>query len=325
MKPLMRLHLILAGMLIATVVLSGGQLGHAQTPHSTAQAMLYRYYNAINLRDFATAYNLWGNPVQTYESFSSGFADTALVQPYFGTYQVNSFALGTPPRIPAVLLAYQIHGAVVSYFGCFTVALDSFSQWRIMDGDFRLLSNTQVPDVATIRSLLEIDCFHIPTTVAATYRPQLFTSAGQGALLAYYNAINTRDYASAYAMWLHPLPGPKPNGAPAQDYRPNYAEYVVGYGDTVFVNLYMGDYVETGASAGHGYLNGLLPAVLVGQHTDGSFVAYYGCYVMGILTNPPGAFGIVSGTFLPLVEGAPLGQLILQYLNFDCTTLSLRY
>lgn len=325
MKPLIRLQLILVGILIATGVLGGGQPSHAQTPSSTAQAMLYRYYNAINLRDFATAYNLWVNSVQTYESFSSGFADTALVQPYFGTYQINSFGLSTTLRIPAVLLGYQIHGAVVSYYGCFTVAVDNFSQWRIMDGNFHLLSNTQVPDAATIRSLLEIDCFHIPPTVAATYRPQLFTSAGQGALLAYYNAINNRDYATAYAMWLHPLPGPKPNGAPAHDYRPNYSDYVAGYGDTVFVNLYMGDYVETGASAGHSYLNGLLPAVLVGQHTDGSFVAYYGCYVMGILTNPPGAFGIVSGRFLSLVKDAPLGQLILQYLNFDCTTLNLQY
>ncbi len=325
MKPLIRLHLILAGLLIATSVLSGGQPSHAQTPDSTAQAMLYRYYNAINLRDFATAYNLWVNPVQTYESFSSGFADTALVQPYFGTYQINSFGLSTTVRIPAVLLGYQIHGAIVSYYGCFTVAVDSFSQWRIMDADFGWLSNTQVPDVATIGSLLEIDCFHIPTTVTATYRPQLFTSAGQGALLAYYNAINNRDYATGYTMWLHPLPGSKPNGAPAQDYRPNYTDYVAGYGDTVFVNLYMGDYVETGASAGHSYLNGLLPAVLVGQHTDGSFVAYYGCYVMGFLTDPPGTYGIVSGRFLPLAEDAPLGQLILQYLNFDCTTLNLQY
>ncbi|MBI5928764.1 MAG: hypothetical protein HY862_05610, partial [Chloroflexi bacterium] len=149
MNPFRRWRLIFAILMIVTVAFGGGHPVHAQTPYSTSQAMLYRYYNAINLRDFATAYNLWINPPQTYQSFSSGFADTALVQPYFGAYQVNSFVLGASSRIPAVLLGYQIHGAVVSYYGCFSVAVDSFSQWRIIGADFRLISNIQVPDVTT--------------------------------------------------------------------------------------------------------------------------------------------------------------------------------
>ena len=87
----------------------------------------------------------------------------------------------------------------------------------------------------------------------------------------------------------------------------------------------MGEFNQTGASAGHSYLDGLLPAVLVGQHTDGTVVTYYGCYVIGGQDGLPyGNLGIVSGAFNLLGNDVPNAQTIAQYLNIDCTTLKLQ-
>ena len=77
---------------------------------------------------------------------------------------------------------------------------------------------------------------------------------------------------------------------------------------------------------GHGYLDGLQPAVLVGQNADGTVQGYFGCYVVGGLDN--GSLGIVSGYFQPFpatVQGTPDGLTILQALKTDCTTLPLQY
>ncbi|HEX2619191.1 MAG TPA: hypothetical protein VHL11_03560, partial [Phototrophicaceae bacterium] len=92
---------------------------------------------------------------------------------------------------------------------------------------------------------------------------------------------------------------------------------------TFYVDLYTGVYNEMGASAGHGYLNGMMPVVLIGQHTDGTFIAYSGCYVMGFKLD--GTAGIVSGKLTKLVDGIPSGTDILTALNIDCTALGLSY
>jgi hypothetical protein len=288
--------------------------------YTSPQAMLFTYYNAINRQDYVTAYGLWLNPRQTYQNFSTGFAATARVEPYLGTVQATSSA--QLAYIPGVLLGYQTNGSVYSYYGCFTAGYVGTNgvTWRITAGNFRVLTTAGVPSNAVIQTYLGIDCTHVPTSIP----PNTITTTSNFAaptMLVYYDAINRKDFATAYSYWLQPIPGPKPNGAPAQDYRPPFQQFQNGYANTAYVNIYFGDYNQGGASAGHAYLDGLLPAVLVGQQTDGSFASYYGCYVMGHLPN--GVLGIVNGKFSLLANDVPTGDTILQYVNIDCTQLAI--
>jgi hypothetical protein len=315
MKTCLRLVLIL----IAALLVSIASFSPASAEYASPQAMLYTYYNAINLQDYATAYGLWLNPRQTYQSFAGGFSQTARVEPYFGVIQVGATAQNA--YVPGVLLGYQTNGGVYAYYGCFAASYLGTNglTWRIANGNFHLLTNQGVPANVVIQSYLGIDCFNQPTGVANTV--SVTNNLAAPTLLAYYDAINRKDFASAYSFWLQPLPGPKPNGAPAQDYRPPFTQFQNGYTNTLYVNAYFGDYNQMGGSAGHSYLDGLLPVVLVGQQTDGSFQAYYGCYVIGHLTN--GALGIVNGKFTLFANDVPTGDLILQYAATDCTQLAI--
>jgi hypothetical protein len=288
--------------------------------YASPQAMLLTYYNAINRQDYATAYALWLSPPQTYQTFAAGFANTARVEPYFGSLQSqNTSQVG---YVPAVLLGYQIDGSVYSYYGCFTASYQGVNgiTWRIAGGNFHLLTTQGVPDNAVIQAYLAIDCFNPPSAIT----PNTATTTNNFAaptILAYYDAINANGFPAAYSYWLQPIAGPKPNGAPALDYRPSFTQFQNGYSNTYYVNVYFGEYNQTGASAGHSYLNGLLPAVLIGQQNDGTFAAYYGCYVMGYLPN--GVLGIVNGKFTLFANDVPTGDTILQYVKLDCTQLAI--
>jgi hypothetical protein len=141
-------------------------------------------------------------------------------------------------------------------------------------------------------------------------------------LQAYTNYINARDYQTAYNMWLSPiLDQPQPNGAPPEDYRRTFEDFSAGYANTQFVNIYMGEYLLGGAAAGKPYLEGMMPVVLIGQNTDGSFNAFAGCFVLGFRTT--GELGIVNGQFYTLSNSVPSGTQIAQHLTIDCTQLAI--
>jgi|GEM_PF-875045 len=316
MKHRFQCIVILFTLAFATVVARPAQA----TEYASPQALLLTYYNAINRQDYATAYALWLSPRQTYRAFAAGFADTTRVEPYFGGLQTrNSTQAG---YVPALLLGYQTDGRVFAYYGCFTVSYQGVNgvTWRIAGGNFHLLTSLGVPDNAVIAAYLAIDCFNPPTAITPD-TATITSNLAAPTILAYYDAINSKAFPAAYTYWLQPLPGPKPNGAPAQDYRPTFTAFQNGYADTAYVNAYFGTYNQTGASAGHSYLDGLLPAVLVGQKTDGTFAAYSGCYVMGYLPN--GVLGIVNGKFTLVANDVPTGDVILQYVNLDCTQLAI--
>ena len=290
--------------------------------YPSAAAMLQAYYNKINLRDFQTAYGYWAKPVQTYKNFVTGYDTTVQVDPYFGDFQQ---ATNTPVtgRIPSVLVGYHTDGSFEAFYGCLNVRYtgDGNLNWVIDGANFRKLGDLY-PDETTVTSYTLINCFADLNAVKLPIVGRTFINE-QNMLTTYYRLINARDYNTAYSYWLHPTPGPKPNSAPATDYRQTLTQFAAGYKDTTFVSLYMGEFNQTGASAGHPYLDGLLPAVLVGQHTDGSVVTYYGCYVVGGQEGLPyGNLGIVSGSFKLLGNDVPNAKTIQQYLGIDCTTLT---
>ncbi|MHB8628613.1 MAG: hypothetical protein ACYDBJ_16605 [Aggregatilineales bacterium] len=316
---------ISAAVLSLTVLWSG--VGHAAQAQNfqSPQAMLLAYYSAVNLRNYPQAYGYWLNPTQAYADFASGFLTTTHVLPYLGDWQPApaSAPAGELGRIPAVLIGYQTDSGPVAYSGCFNIGQTSVT-WRIVGASFSQdAAAGNVPDRNSINSVLAVNCYQ-PTGLTALNVVSAAPNKGRAMLEGYYRLINQRDYTHAYAEWLQPIAGPKPNGAPPADYRLPYADFVAGYADTVYAYAFLGAYDEGGASAGHGYLDGTIPAVLIGYHTDGSVVAFYGCYVLGNLQN--GQLGIVSGTFLPFqTPTIPNGSAILAKLGTDCTTLNLSF
>jgi hypothetical protein len=110
-------------------------------------------------------------------------------------------------------------------------------------------------------------------------------NVGPRAMLAeYYGFINARNYAAAYQQWVNP---PQ-----------TYAQFVAGYADTTRVDAYFGG-LQAGAI---GQIGGSVPGVLIGYHTDGSVVAYSGCYDLGYnpATSGMAVWTITGATFNPL-------------------------
>lgn len=294
----------------------------------TPQTMLVTYYNNISLRQYSDAYAMWVKPSQTFDSLVAGYADTDHVTPYLGDFQDTNG--GVAGYVPGVLVGYHTDGTITSYHGCFSVVINTLLPrgWSLEDASFDLLSN-DLPDNDTILSYLALDCSSSVTvfpTVAPTPTATLESMTGKAysTLTTYYELINKKDFAGAYALWLHPIPGPKPNGAPGEDYRTPYNDFVVGYATTKFVDVYPGTYLEEGGSAGHGYLNGEMPVLLIGQHTDGTYVAYIGCYVMGGMQGID--MGIVSGTFQQISDGVNVPSFMdnLPKLKTICNEVSLK-
>ncbi len=287
-----------------------------------SRALLLAYYTAINTHDYTTAYTFWSMPQQTFNDFAAGFATTARVEPYFGFLQTPPAISQTETgRVPAVLVGYHLDGSIESYGGCFALVYPAaLGRWQIVTGDFHLIGAVPIPDAATLSALLQIDCYN-PPAIPPVANPQADLPQVQF-IRAYFDAINRTDYATAYGSWLQPIPGPKPNGAPAVDYRLPYPQFATGYQNTAYVYVYPGVYNETGASMGHGYLDGLLPAVLVSQQRDGSFQSYAGCYVIGRLDAS--RYGIVNGKFSVLTPNSvPDGLSLLAAQNVDCIQLAI--
>ncbi|HVU13771.1 MAG TPA: hypothetical protein VHD90_20985, partial [Phototrophicaceae bacterium] len=182
-------------------------------PAPTAQNTLLAYYTDINRHNYQAAYNLWHDPSQSYDIFVSGYSDTDHVTAYFGDLQSHNIA-GQLGRVPTVLLGYDDYGNVASFYGCFTLSFN----YHITGATIHQLSTNGVPDQASITNLMSIDCTHIPTSEPST--TFLDTSdPSYGLMWSYFRAINQKDFTTAYADWLAPIPGPKPNGQPAEDYR----------------------------------------------------------------------------------------------------------
>lgn len=319
----MKRNLILALTLTLTFLAVGlnPRPAAAQASTQDARDALMSYYNAINARDFQTAYNMRVNPTQTYQSYVTGFNDTLRVEPYFGAVDIG---VGIS-RIPAVLISYMTNGTITSYYGCFSM-VNQTGAWQMQHFSLRQISvngvRTGMPDNNTILGYLALNCPSTLNNVTPAYRDINASTEAHQLIFNYYDTLNRRDYASSYAMWLAPIPGDKPNGAPATDYRTPYQQYVTGYNNTRYINVYVGDYQYMGASAGHSYVDGALPVVLVGQNIDGSSVTYSGCYILGRFLNT-NTLGIVNGRLAQLGSGvAQPSEIINALISTSCTGIN---
>jgi hypothetical protein len=280
----------------------------------TARETVLTYYHHLNRRDFAAAYALLRNPTQNLTSYAAGFADLQRAVPFIGAAQVA----GSYTRVPVVLVVYRNDASIASFYGCFTVRDNAITRTRM-----RVVAGAGYPDAAAVSGYLAINCATLAHGVTApTFRDLSVSRPAHDFLLAYFDDINQARYAGAYSRWLAPQPTVDPDGYPARDYRPAYGAFVQGYADTRYIDVYVGDYVYTGAAAGKPYLDGLLPVVLIGENTDGSARAFSGCYVIGRFPES-GSYAIVSGRLRALGTGLVDGAAIVNALTLDCTTLDL--
>ncbi len=110
------------------------------TPAQRAQALIQRYYNNINKRNYYDAYNLWGGnpqyPLPTYQQFASGYANTKHDDIIFGP--ITPLADGTV-QVDLTVYATEatLSGTVHSvYQGNYIVGQQS-GLWKILSGNLQ--------------------------------------------------------------------------------------------------------------------------------------------------------------------------------------------
>ncbi|MDQ7035756.1 MAG: hypothetical protein Q9P01_13255 [Anaerolineae bacterium] len=283
-------------------------------------AMLQIYANAINHRDYTTAYQ-YLETGESFFDFVAGFASTERVATYFGTLQTLNDGTTVQWRVPAVVSGYQDNGNIRSFAGCFLLRHNG-ATWTIIGTTLSELPMNAEASHSSIRTYITTaNCFASPINLPNVAAP----SEGEAAatIRSYFEALDNENYVASYALWLFPIPGPQPNGAPVTDFRPTFNTFASGYRDTTSITLYTGAYQFLGASAGKSYQDGLLPVVLIGMDrtTIDTLRTFYGCYAMGRFVD--GRMGIINGRLQLLKEGAATTPEIIDALNIDCTTLGI--
>lgn len=312
-------------LVVMVVVAVGGWAGPVSaggsTIYTTPETVLYAYFNALNRGDYATAY-IYTDRHEDLFSFVAGFEDTQRIDPYFGVQQTDRVSV----RMPAVLVSYNRNITTTVYAGCIHLqagVVAGVSSYQITGNSLQQVFIATEPDLSAISDYVNT----VPCYGNVAGHPQPITggplTTPEYMLRNYFAAINTQNYDAAYRFWLYPLPFADPDGAPSTDYRPDFNTFATGYAETATINVYTHRYVETGAAAGKGYLNGVLPVVLVDERTTGEMSTYAGCFVIGF--HQDGRYGIVNGSF-SLIEPRipPTAQSIEATLRgLDCVSLGI--
>jgi hypothetical protein len=122
------------------------------------------YYDWVNQRDYNTAYNQWLTPAHglvrdyrpPFNQFSNGYSDTAYVMVYAGQTQgipVEQQRSYLNSYLPTVLVGHHWDGSFVTYSGCYALGNLYAGEQGIVNGRFRLLTNS-LPDAATLFNAL---------------------------------------------------------------------------------------------------------------------------------------------------------------------------
>ena len=283
---------------------------------------IMRYINAINMRDYETAYNMLAPENQTYEQFVAGYAETAWITPYMG---VNVNGGG---GIRTYLLAYQTNGSVESYSGVFDVTINTTSDPNIniinLDGSFNLVQSGFPLTNATIMWGINGSSGSSVGWLLSPNEARLNWAVAS--ILNYFNAINQGRFEAAYQRWHPAYDAITQEQVMPQSFRPPFEQFVSGYNDTAYITVY--------AQSGSGsdipyrdlddpaYVSEYIRIVLVAQKTDGSFETYSGCYAFGRTYRD--YWRIINGRFTLIAETVPNTLDILATLfDLDCTTLDI--
>jgi hypothetical protein len=117
---------------------------------------LAAYFNAINAKDYRTAYRFWESPPSSYEQFARGFADTdrvrLLVEPQV---RVEGAAGSSYVDITTIIVSTTRGGNERVFAGCYAMRRSNLQDrgWLIYRADV-----SRFPSSARISRLLSPRC-----------------------------------------------------------------------------------------------------------------------------------------------------------------------
>ena len=244
----------------ATAVAPGSDLQPIDS-RETAFNVLASYYDAINRKEYERAYGYWRNPQQSFDSFVSGFAETASVSvavqtPYFGGAAAgNRFA-----AMPVVLMAVHDDGSRHNFAGCVVAWSPSEGvvepeqvEWAL---DRFTIAESTSTDAAVIDGLCADEAEMTGGSFDLVDGPVLLIGS-------YYNAIDLGDFERAYSYWQ----------APAQ----SFEDFAQGFANLDSVTVIAGMPYRREGAAGSIYAE--VPVLVLATNNDGSEESYAGCFV----------------------------------------------
>lgn|SRR5690606_14268224 len=244
--------------------------------------LIAAYYNAINLGDYARAYEYWnGNQPggTTLAQFTQGFANTESVDGWAILPLATEGAAGSVyTEVPVLLRATLNNGDEQLFAGCFVTQRSNVPVGNATEPD----PNWNLYDA----SLEEVDALEVDEAVAACTRVETFPLSSPfndatqpvDLLISYYDAVSRGDYARAYSYW---------SGQPRNQ---TLEDFVDGFVGTDNIGVMVGLDFDVEGAAGSIYTE--MPAVLtatnnqVPQYFAGCFIARKSNVPVGDATEP---------------------------------------
>jgi hypothetical protein len=125
--------------------------------------LLTSYYNAINLKEYARAWDYWENPPDpTFEDFEKGFVDTGYVMLVVNPPVSSEGAAGSVyVAIPALISAEHTDGSQHNFVGCFIARQSNVDSskveqlWSLFEGKVQHSPNNTT-DITVLKQVCEM-------------------------------------------------------------------------------------------------------------------------------------------------------------------------
>jgi hypothetical protein len=224
-------------------------------------SLLASYYNAISRREFARAWAYWESPPSpSYEALVRGLFDAASVRlAVCPPIWFEGTAGSTYSEVSALVTSIGADGRRDHFVGCYVARRssvegpDATPVWSLHDASVRPTPGNS-SDALQLASVCD-------TTPAVSYDDR----SGPVRLLAsYYNALDQREYARAWAYW---------DTEPA----PTFEAFVQGFAETASLMLVVQPPTRLEGAAGSVYA--AVPALVIATHRDASRHNFVGCFV----------------------------------------------
>jgi hypothetical protein len=138
-----------------------GLLGN-EIKNSSPDGILRLFYQSINNKTYAQAYNYWDSPsasLQPYNQWVQGYADTASVALTLGSYRVGVGAGNAYAAVPTVLVATHTNGSKQVFLGCYIthkVNIEPDQPWHISRAEIQ--ADTSGASVSTLLQQATAQC-----------------------------------------------------------------------------------------------------------------------------------------------------------------------
>lgn len=274
---------------------------------STAAALIFSYYNAVNKQEYLRAYSYWGDPansVGSFDAFTNGYLDTDLVGVVVGQISDEGAAGSIYYTVPVVLNVTTTDQAQHKYKACYVVHLTQpgnygappISPMNIINGTAKSISlgTSDADALASACSGTDYPTNGNPSLPGVesltdlSYANYIDNRSGALELISsYFNALNRMELVRAYSYWKSNVPA--------------YTDFETAYTDWGQVTTVT--FGETFSDAGAGQMYFTTPVVFSRTLADNSTRLQSACFVMHLSqptfqASPPfEPLGITSLTF----------------------------